>query len=698
MLKKKRIIKSLEEAYEFALPYVLSAGQTNISDRVQFRESWSLSLPQTERSPDTKEYVTELFHDQTDPVPRNAVSRRWQITPETLRNTLSYIYEKMAHRCYMLCVDDSGVQFCKLQQFGLSESFDKAVHEQLKNMEYNKLITEKQRQHIRKIAKQPMRVMQCILKNQTVDDEEDKDNKDEEDGATNENVNEYMILLQNLVLPHGVFILNLTDAVMLHRDNREPFPMVTGNLPIEWQYQHRFHLPIFSISGQEKYSDIPIPNYDDMFIILGMKDMKFDEFVVDWDKKTINKAVFRGGPSGCGYTVETNQRLNLVSMKSPLLDAKIVGKGKTIDSQSVKFDPIHGLGMLNTGMKPGNFVSMVEQSKHKYIIHVDGNVHAYRLLTTMMTGSLVIRVESPYISWIDHLIKPGQHYVLVKPDLSDLIEKIRWCEAHPKSARKMARAGYEFAKRALTREYVEKTVEKIFWSLPHMSRFSRIQTRKNWKVQPRSPEGPGPKTPEEYIPKPLRKPRSPMFSPRSPDEVNAFSPRSPMFEPRSPDEVNAFSPRSPMFEPRSPAFSPKSPPMFSPRSPDETNEFIPRSPDEVNAFLSMSPNEAIAFTPGESPDYNYKGPMTPGGSPDYNYKGPMTPTPFWLKPGYVPKSPDTTPPRLKTSSPSLKEDDIIEFPPGAKKCPNGYNVITINGKKMCKRVKNKTRKNTQQKE
>ena len=670
MMNKRRIIKSLEEAYEFALPYVLSAGQTNISDRVQFRESWSLSLPQTERSPDTKEYVTELFHDHADPVPRNAVSRRWQITPETLRNTLSYIYEKMAHRCYMLCVDDSGVQFCKLQQFGLSESFDKAVHEQLKNMEYNKLITEKQRQHIRKVAKQPMRVMQCILKNQTADDED----KDAEEGATNENVNEYMVLLQNLVLPHGVFILNLTDAVMLHRDNREPFPMVTGNLPIESQYQHRFHLPIFSISGQQRYSDIPIPNYDDMFIILGMKDMKFDEFIVDWDQKTNNKAIFRGGPSGCGYTVETNQRLHLVSLKSPLLDAKIVGKGKTIDSQSVKFDPIHGLGMLNTGMKPGNFVSMVEQSKHKYIIHVDGNVHAYRLLTTMMTGSLVIRVESPYISWIDHLIKPGQHYVLVKPDLSDLIEKIRWCEAHPKSARKMARAGYEFAKRALTREYVEKTIEKIFWSLPHMSRFSRIQTRKNWKVQPRSPEGPGPKTPEEYIPIPLRKPRSPMFEPRSPDETNAFSPRSP-------DETNAFSPRSP------PMFSPRSPDetnVFSPRSPDETNAFSPRSPDEVNAFLSMSPNEAIAFTPGVSPDYNYKGPMTP--------------TTFWSKPGYVPKSPDTTPPRLKTSSPSLKEDDIIEFPPGAKKCPNGYNVITINGKKMCKRTKNKTRKNTQHKE
>ena len=641
-MNKRRIIKSLEEAYEFALPYVLSAGQTNISDRVQFRESWSLSLPQTERSPDTKEYVTELFHDQTDPVPRNAVSRRWQITPETLRNTLSYIYEKMAHRCYMLCIDDSGVQFCKLQQFGLSESFDKAVHEQLENMEYNNLITEKQRQHIRKVAKQPMRVMQCILKNQTVDDE---DVKDAEEGATNENVNEYMVLLQNLVLPHGVFILNLTDAVMLHRDNREPFPMVTGNLPIESQYQHRFHLPILSISGQQRYSDIPIPNYDDMFIILGMKDMKFDEFIVDWDQKTINKAVFRGGPSGCGYTVETNQRLHLVSLKSPLLDAKIVGKGKTIDSQSIKFDPVHGLGMLNTGIKPGNFVSMVEQSKHKYIIHVDGNVHAYRLLTTMMTGSLVIRVESPYISWVDHLIKPGQHYVLVKPDLSDLIEKIQWCEAHPKSARKMARAGYEFAKRALTREYVEKTIEKIFWLLPHMSRFSRIHTRKNWKVQPRSPEGPAPRTPEEYIPIPLRKPVE-------------YIP--------TPDE-----------------FEPRSPPMFSPMSPIETNAFLSMSPNEVNDFKPRSPLSPPQ-KPRSSPNYNYKGPMTPEGSP---------PTPFWEKPGYVPKSPP-----LSKSPLSLKEDDIIEFPPGAKKCPNGYNVITVNGKKMCKRTKNKTRKNVQQKE
>ena len=609
-MKKTIVFKSLEEAYDFALPYVLSANQGTISERIQFREAWSTKLPQLEQKKyddykDIKSYAKDVFADQTDPVPRHATSSRWQITPETLRNTLSYIYDKMAHRCYMLCVNDDGMQFCKLQHTGLSPSFDRAVQEQLENMDYNKLITSKHRSHIRKVAEQPMRVMQCILKNQTADDDDEG-----ADGTTNE----YMTLLQNLVLPRGVFILNLTDAVILHRENREPFPMVTGDLPIESRFQHRFHLPILSISGQENYSDIPIPNYDDIFIILGMKDMKFDEYTVDWDQKTEKTAIFRGGPSGCGYTAETNQRIHLASMKSPLLDAKIVGKGNTIDSNSIKFDPVHGIGMLNTGIKPGNFVSMAEQSKHKYIIHVDGNVHAYRLLTTMMTGSLVIRVESPYISWVDHLIKPGQHYVLVKPDLSDLLEKIRWCDAHPKSARKMARAGYEFAKHALTYEYMEKAIEKIFWSLPNMSRFARIHTRR--KIAG--------------------------FVRKSKKTEKIYSPKSPAFAP----------PPSPRFSPISPAFSPPS-----------------------SSLVLKNPKET-------------------------------TPLPWWKDPNYVPTEPEESPPPLPKESstslatvleksimpqiePLIEELDIIEFPPGAKKCPIGYTVVTINGKKMCKRKKNK---------
>lgn len=39
-------------------------------------------------------------------------------------------------------------------------------------------------------------------------------------------------------------------------------------------------------------------------------------------------------------------------MKLKYVDVELSGKGKTIDSRSIKFDPVYGLGMLNTGIKP----------------------------------------------------------------------------------------------------------------------------------------------------------------------------------------------------------------------------------------------------------------------------------------------------------------------------------------------------------
>jgi hypothetical protein len=401
-------------------------------------------------------------------------------------------------------------------------------------------------------------------------------------------MNEYYELLKDLTLPQGVFILNLTDAVILRRNNYEPFPMVTGDIPLKPEFRHMHHLPIMSLSGEKKYSDIPFPNYDDVFIVMG-KDMKFEDNIVNWDDKKINKAVFRGGPSGCGYTTKTNQRHKLVSIESPLLYAKVVGKGDTIDSNSIKFDPVHGLGMLNTGMKPGNFMKMSEQSNYKYIVHVDGNVNAYRLLTTMMTGSLILRVESPYVSWVDHLMQPGKHYIMVKSDLSDLVKIIKWCEKHPERAREIAETGYQFAKKALTREFVEKSIEKIFWSLPLMSKQSRIKTEKHLAKAVRN------KT---------RRLKSALLTPLE----SPLKPPSPL--------------ESPLLTPLKPP-SPLESPLLTPLKPPSPLESPPPSP--------------------------------------------------LLKPLLKP---------LLTPSPA----EVIDMPPGKKKCPTGYSVFTdTDGVKKCTR-------------
>jgi hypothetical protein len=544
MAEKMRVIKNYKEAYDLALPYIDAMANNN-----------------------KNEYVKDLFKTHKEHVPKHATSSRWLITEETLRNTLEYIFNGLAHNCYILCVGPEEKVMCKIECLVTPERFQAAVNKNLKKLPSNKLITGEQRDTIKRMAKKPVRIMQCILKNIKNEEPETE-------------MNEYYKLIKDLTLPQGVFILNLTDAVILRRNNYEPFPMVTGDKKMPLNFCHIHHLPIMSLSGEKKYSDIPFPNYDDMFIVMG-KDMKFEDNIVNWDDKKINKAVFRGGPSGCGYTTKTNQRLKLVSIKSPLLDAKVVGKGETIDSNSIKFDPVHGLGMLNTGMKPGNFMKMSEQSNYKYIVHVDGNVNAYRLLTTMMTGSLILRVDSAYVSWVDHLIIPGKHYIMVKSDLSDLLKIIKWCEKHPDRAREIAEAGYQFAKKALTREFVEKSIEKIFWSLPFMSNKSRIKT-------------------EKQLAKAVR------------------------------HKTRHIIPDSPSDSP------PSTTPPSTVHSPLETP---PPSPLETHLVQSPAPEP---------------------------------------KPSVQPKPPSVQPPSV--------QPEIIDMPPGKKKCPTGYSVFTDkDGVKKCTR-------------
>jgi hypothetical protein len=260
--------------------------------------------------------------------------------------------------------------------------------------------------------------------------------------------------------------------------------MVTGKTDLG-EYNFDKHIPILSISGQRKYLDIPIPNYDDVMFVLkhpqkyasikngyvGAKVVKSNpdpSYTTNWDDKKIAKAVFRGGPTGCGYTDETNMRIRLAKLKSRYLDAKLTVKdgNESVDTKAIKFDPKYGLGSMNTHIgASGNFLTMADQSRYKYIIHVDGNVNAYRLLATMLTGSLILRVTSQYTSWADHMMQHMVHYVPVKADLSDLLDVIRWCERNDDKCKEIAQNGMNFARSILSKKYIQSYFKNALWSL-----------------------------------------------------------------------------------------------------------------------------------------------------------------------------------------------------------------------------------------
>ena len=441
-----------------------------------------------------KKYIDDLTTNTSDTynvdkgldLPVELSNPIWEMSHESLGNTLKYIFEYLHHQCYMLCINNNDVLLCKLSMNTTAPVFREKIERSLSKLQKNRRLTPDKRSFIKESLTKnidKLRVMQCVVKPFSNDDQVDS--------------NEYLDLLRGLNLPNGVFILNLTDAVILRNMGKSPFVMVTGKVSVG-DYVFNKHLPILSMSGQRTYLDIPIPNYDDVMRVLkddtlkpikqkkrivtgsnykdivrsnmhkSSKHLIENDMITNWDDKKIVKAVFRGGPTGCGYTEDTNMRIKLAMMSSSLIDVRLSKPdgAMTIDTKSIKYDPIHGLGVMNTGINfKSSFLTMKDQSNYKYIIHVDGNVNAYRLLTTMTTGSLILRVMSPYTSWVDHMIKHKVHYVPIKEDLSDLLHVINWCKNNDDECRRIAQNGLEFARSVLTRDFIQKYMQTILWSL-----------------------------------------------------------------------------------------------------------------------------------------------------------------------------------------------------------------------------------------
>ena len=437
----QKILSTFEEAYEVAKKYVKH-------------------IPKKIQAP--RPIVPDYYS-----LPPEVNASIWEMSQDAVKNTLSYILEYLNHSCYMLCVHHNKGRIYKLERKVTAEVYRPIIERAIRDVNNNRKITAEQKRFVQDRLKTDgeLRFMQCVVK---------EFNPKKETSAS-----EYVDFIQGLKLPDGVYILNLTDAVILRKDGMHPFPMVTGRLLDIGKYKSKPFIPIFSISGQKGYYDIPIPNYDDVMYVLGKTNIDMTTFQTDWTKKR-PLAVFRGGPTGCGYTTETNQRLRLTTIKSKMLDVEISGKGATIDTNSVRFDPIYGIGMLNTGIKPATrFLTMGKQSEYKYIIHIDGNVNAYRLLTTMSTGSLILRVESDYTSWLDHVLQPNVHYIPVKSDLSDLLKRIDDCEKNDRRCREIANNAMNLARDVLQfknlRGIFQYIIQNVSCVLPKIEYSSKIE-------------------------------------------------------------------------------------------------------------------------------------------------------------------------------------------------------------------------------
>jgi len=368
-------------------------------------------------------------------------SKPWEISKESLRRTLNYLVEYLHVPFYLLCVGTDGVptHFYKVVPTTTAPVFLTAFKNSV-------------------APKKPFRVMQCILK--TLSPQSDKRFSDE-----------YFELLSRLNgLPPGVFVLNLSDTVLVPRNNDFPFPIPGTSL--SENYRNRYFLPILSSSGSINHNDVTIPTYDDLALDWSMTPSTLT--VDSWLKKQ-GKALFRGSPTGCGRKEDTNVRMRVAGWTqrdrtfAKHIDAGIVlpdkPAGAPVITESLRVDPVHGLGTVNEqGLLTVGFMNSEEQNKYRFRLHIDGNVLAYRLTASLLSDSLVLRVDSPYRGWLDSVLKPGVHYVLVPNDASlhdTLVERVQYYNAHPEEAVAMVNAAHEALRQAMT-DGLDDTFRRIF--------------------------------------------------------------------------------------------------------------------------------------------------------------------------------------------------------------------------------------------
>lgn len=82
-------------------------------------------------------------------------------------------------------------------------------------------------------------------------------------------------------------------------------------------------------------------------------------------------------------------------------------------------------------------------------MNMDGTVAAYRFPYLLVGDSLVFKQDSPYYEHFYKDLKKWKHFIPVKRDLSDLVEKLEWASTHDEEAHNIAVNGQAYARENL---------------------------------------------------------------------------------------------------------------------------------------------------------------------------------------------------------------------------------------------------------
>lgn len=167
------------------------------------------------------------------------------------------------------------------------------------------------------------------------------------------------------------------------------------------------------------------------------------EFAYSWEQKE-SKLVWRGTPGQNAYDNSTNimTSTNLHLFSRVKLCELSLAYPTLIDANfTVLYEhtPKNLMGRRKT---------FKDQLNYKYQMLIHGNASSFSNSGwRFFSDSVVFISDSLWTQWYYNELKPYVHYVPVKRDLEDLVEKILWAKNHDSESRKIAGYFHNFVKR-----------------------------------------------------------------------------------------------------------------------------------------------------------------------------------------------------------------------------------------------------------
>lgn len=153
----------------------------------------------------------------------------------------------------------------------------------------------------------------------------------------------------------------------------------------------------------------------------------------------------RGGWIGdCDLNVARQQLVELASHNGELLEAS------HIDWKTDDRNPVAGGSADET--LPSNHLTMEQQVRRwAFLLDIEGKGYSGRLKILLHSGRPVFIQVRAWREWFWKDLRPMEHFIPVRNDLADLVEKLEWARANPEWAGAIGRYGQAYAQQKLTR-------------------------------------------------------------------------------------------------------------------------------------------------------------------------------------------------------------------------------------------------------